>query len=168
MLQVISSTSNTSETLKHTKNLCALVILMRWQRKLLSCSSKGDFKWLHSDSLNSLRPRQHLSKLPASRCSSMNSKHEKWRCHCLAVTNYTSVWWQPGNVLNPKGFQEHRTISSSLKMNSQLLKSTEVMCTPSQTASTYHSWPRPRRCRSPSHRHISRRLGYTGLSRRHS
>lgn len=32
MLQVISSTSNTSETLKHTKNLCALVILMRWQR----------------------------------------------------------------------------------------------------------------------------------------
>lgn len=108
-------------------------------------------------------------QLPASRCSSMNSKHEKWRCHCLAVTNYTtSVWWQPGNVLNPKGFQEHRTISSSLKMNSQLLKSTDVMCTPSQTASTYHSWPRPRRCRSPSHRHISRRLGYTGLSRRHS
>lgn len=60
MLQVISSTSNTSETVKHTKNLCALVILMRWQRKLLSCSSKGDFKWLHSDSPNSLRPRQHF------------------------------------------------------------------------------------------------------------
>lgn len=64
--------------------------------------------------------RAAFLQLPASRCSSMNSKHEKWRCHCLAVTNYTtSVWWQPGNVLNPKGFQEHRTISSSLKMNSQ-------------------------------------------------
>lgn len=51
MLQVISS------TLRHTKNfLCALVILMRWQGKLLSCSSKGDFKWLHSDCLNSLSP----------------------------------------------------------------------------------------------------------------